>query len=71
MKHIRNSFAHGLLGSCGNDFYLLDIPSNKVGEGSLEANASMLGIMSKQTFYKMIKALLGTNPILNKRTVNK
>ncbi len=63
LKHIRNSFAHGLLESRGENFYILDVPQNKVKENDLEKVASMIGLMSKQTFYKMIKALLNTNPI--------
>ena len=63
LKHIRNSFAHGLLESRGNDFYILDVPPSNVKDADLERVASMIGIMSKQTFYKMIKALLNTNPL--------
>lgn len=62
LKHIRNSFAHGLLESRGNDFYILDVPPGNVKDADLERVASMIGIMSKQTFYRMIKALLNTNP---------
>lgn len=63
LKHIRNSFAHGLLESRGENFYILDVPSNRIKEPNLEKVASMIGVMSKQTFYKMIKALLNTNPL--------
>lgn len=63
LKHIRNSFAHGLLESRGNDFYLLDIPSGKENEKDLESVASMIGTMNKSIFYKMIEAILYTNPL--------
>ena len=63
LKHIRNSFAHGLLESKGDDFYLLDIPRGKGNENNLEEVASMIGIISKATFYKMIEAILNTNPL--------
>ena len=63
LKHIRNSFAHGLIESRGNDFYLLDIPPGKENEKDFEKVASMIGIMNKNTFYEMIKAILATNPL--------
>lgn len=63
LKHIRNSFAHGLLESRGNDFYFLDVPSGKRTRKDLETFASMIGTMSKDTFYKMIHAVLKTNSL--------
>lgn len=63
LKHIRNSFAHGLLESRGNDFYFLDVPSGKRTRKDLENFASMIGTMSKDTFYKMIHAVLKTNSL--------
>jgi hypothetical protein len=61
LKHIRNSFAHGLLESRNNDFYFLDVPSGKEKEKDKEKVASMIGLMDKATFYKMIKSILNTN----------
>jgi len=63
LKHIRNSFAHGFLESRGNDFYILDVPTSKTKELNKEKNASMIGTMNKITFYKLIKAILNTNPL--------
>jgi len=61
LKHIRNSFAHGLLESKGDTFYFLDIPSGKENEKNLEDVASMIGFMDKDVFYKMMEAVLNTN----------
>lgn len=66
LKHIRNSFAHGLIESRGNYFYLLDLPSENIPEQFREKYANMIGIMSKNVFYKMIKAVLNTNPLTKK-----
>lgn len=63
LKHIRNSFAHGLLESKGNDFYIIDIPKGKENEKDIEKVASMIGVISKDVFYKLIEALLNTNPL--------
>lgn len=63
LKHIRNSFAHGLIEGRGNDFFLLDLPHGKIPEEDKEKYATMIGTMSKNTFYKMIKAILNTNPL--------
>ena len=54
LKHIRNSFAHGLLESRGNDFYILDVPPGKISQRDLEKNASMIGLIEKDVFYKII-----------------
>lgn len=61
LKHIRNSFAHGLLKSKGDTFYFLDVPPGKEGETNLEDVASMIGSMDKDLFYKMMEAVLNTN----------
>lgn len=61
LKHIRNSFAHGLLESRGKDFYFLDIPPGKENETDLESVASMIGTMNKKLFYEVIEAILKTN----------
>lgn len=61
LKHIRNSFAHGLLESRGNDFYILDVPPGKISQRDLEKNASMIGLIEKDVFYKMIKELINKN----------
>ena len=65
LKHIRNSFAHGLLESRGSDFYILDIPPGKEKVADKEHFATMIGIINKAKFYKMIKAILNTNPLIN------
>lgn len=57
LKHIRNSFAHGLIESRGNAFYFLDMPSGK----NPEKDATMQGCMSKITFYKLMKAIVKTH----------
>lgn len=62
-KHIRNSFAHGLLESRGNEFYLLDVPKGKENEKDLEKYATMIGSMDKTVFYEMVKAILNTNQL--------
>lgn len=64
LKHIRNSFAHGLLESRGNDFYFLDVPSGKRTRKDLENYASMIGTMEKVIFYKMINELLDKNQLI-------
>lgn len=64
LKHIRNSFAHGLLESRGNDFYFLDVPSGKRTGEKLENFASMIGTMEKGTFYKMIDELIDKNKLI-------
>lgn len=61
LKHIRNSFAHGLLESRGNDFYILDVPPGKISQRDLEKNASMIGLIEKDVFYKIIKELINKN----------
>lgn len=61
LKHIRNSFAHGLLESRGNAFYFLDVPPGKENEENLEEVASMIGSMDKDMFYMMMQAILKTN----------
>ena len=61
LKHIRNSFAHGLLESRGDSFFFLDIPPGKENEKNLEDVASMIGSMDKDVFYKMMEAVLNTN----------
>ena len=63
LKHIRNSFAHGLLESRGDDFYFLDIPPGKENESNLEAVASMIGTVNKEVFYELIEAIFNTNKL--------
>lgn len=66
LKHIRNSFAHGLLESRNNDFYILDVPPGKITQHNLEKNASMIGLIEKDVFYKMIKELVNKNQNIRK-----
>lgn len=61
LKHIRNSFAHGLLESRGDNFYILDVPPGKITQCDLEKSASMIGLIEKDVFYKMIKELINKN----------
>lgn len=64
LKHIRNSFAHGLLESRTDDFYILDVPPGKKSQRDLEKNASMIGLVEKDVFYKLIKSLVIKNQII-------
>lgn len=66
LKHIRNSFAHGLLESRGNEFYILDVPPGKRTGNKMEKYASMIGTMEKDIFYKMINELLDKNKLIKK-----
>lgn len=63
LKHIRNSFAHGLLESRGNLFYILDVPKGEKFQKDLEANASMIGTVEKNMFYGMIEELINKNQL--------